>query len=166
MTWVLDAGRGVGHDGDGAPPALTGPTREALAEWHALARADRGVARELVVARAHELAAVLERETGEPARVVDPGRGSDPGGEPVPWGPGLLLALLCAVLVTVAVSALGPALARLSPVLAVVVVSVVLLGLAPTVLRHRQVPVRRWFVAGGLLGAALGWVGVLAAALL
>jgi Protein of unknown function (DUF2537) len=79
-----------------------------------------------------------------------------------PWGTGLTVAAFVAAAVAAAVLVLSLGLVRVHPLLAVGLNMVAVGGLAPTVWSWRTRPVWRWFVLGGGVGVAVGWVAVLA----
>ncbi|MGW4089415.1 DUF2537 domain-containing protein [Nocardia sp. NPDC004750] len=81
--------------------------------------------------------------------------------DPTPWGAGLTVAFLVALLSAVAVYAFGAALAEVHPLLAVAVNLVAAGGAAPTAWRWRFAPVTRWVIGGGVAGVLLGWVVLL-----
>ncbi|MEV3902659.1 DUF2537 domain-containing protein [Mycobacterium sp. NPDC050551] len=79
-----------------------------------------------------------------------------------PWGTGLTVAGFVAAVVAAAVMVLSLGLVRVHPLLAVGLNMVAVGGLAPTVWGWRTRPVWRWFVLGGGVGVAVGWLVVLA----
>ncbi|MGO4614038.1 DUF2537 domain-containing protein [Nocardia sp. 2YAB30] len=85
--------------------------------------------------------------------------------DPTPWGAGLTVAIMVALLSAVAVYSFGAALAEVHPLLAVAVNVVAVGGAAPTAWRWRRAPVTRWVLAGGAAGVLLGWVMLLLGAL-
>ena len=85
--------------------------------------------------------------------------------EPTPWGTGLTVAAFVAAVTGAAVVVLSLGVARVHPLLAVGLNVVAVGGLAPTLWGWRTVPVLRWFVLGGGVGVALGWLALLAIAL-
>jgi Protein of unknown function (DUF2537) len=85
--------------------------------------------------------------------------------EPTPWGTGLTVAAFVAAVTGAAVVVLSLGVARVHPLLAVGLNVVAVGGLAPTLWGWRGVPVLRWFVLGGGVGVALGWLALLAIAL-
>ena len=85
--------------------------------------------------------------------------------EPTPWGTGLTVAAFVAAVTGAAVVVLSLGVARVHPLLAVGLNVVAVGGLAPTLWGWRGVPVLRWFVLGGGVGVALGWLALLATAL-
>ncbi|MBF6190614.1 MULTISPECIES: DUF2537 domain-containing protein [Nocardia] len=78
--------------------------------------------------------------------------------DPTPWGAGLTVAFMVALLSAVAVYSFGAALAEVHPLLAVAVNLVAAGGAAPTAWRWRFTPVTRWVIGGGVAGVLLGWV--------
>ncbi|MFF3227615.1 DUF2537 domain-containing protein [Nocardia suismassiliense] len=80
---------------------------------------------------------------------------------PTPWGAGVGVAIMVALLAAVAVFSFGRALAEVHPLLAVAVNLVAAGGAAPTAWRMRWEPVTRWVVGGGAAGVLLGWVALL-----
>ncbi|MBO0680253.1 DUF2537 domain-containing protein [Mycolicibacterium sp. S2-37] len=85
--------------------------------------------------------------------------------ESTPWGTGLTVAGLVAAAIGVAVVVLSLGLIDVHPVLAVGLNMVAVGGLAPTVWGWRKRPVWRWFVLGGGVGVAGGWIALAALAL-
>ncbi|WP_040773933.1 DUF2537 domain-containing protein [Nocardia pneumoniae] len=87
--------------------------------------------------------------------------------DPTPWGAGLTVATMVALLSAVAVYSFGAALAEVHPLLAVAVNLVAAGGAAPSAWRWRFAPVIRWVVGGVAAGVLLGWsillIGALAA---
>ncbi|TSD96628.1 DUF2537 domain-containing protein [Skermania sp. ID1734] len=84
--------------------------------------------------------------------------------EPTPWATGLTVTAIVAALLTVAVFAFGTALARINPILAVVINLVAATGAAPTLWRWRTLPMVRWIVLGVAIGVVLGWFGLVVSA--
>ncbi|WP_422744790.1 DUF2537 domain-containing protein [Mycobacterium sp. WMMD1722] len=84
--------------------------------------------------------------------------------ESTPWGTGLTVAALVAAVIGAAVVVLSVGLIRVHPLLAVGLNLVAVGGLAPTVWGWRHRPVWRWFVLGGAVGVAAGWIALLALA--
>jgi len=82
------------------------------------------------------------------------------GREPVPWGPGLALALFTGLLVATAVYVLSSGLAD-RPLIAVAVNVVVAAGLGPALWLSRRLPVLRWIAGGAVLGVVVAWLSVL-----
>ncbi|MGK8510460.1 DUF2537 domain-containing protein [Nocardia asiatica] len=78
-----------------------------------------------------------------------------------PWGAGLTVATMVALLAAVAVYSFGAALAEVHPLLAVAVNLVAVGGAAPTAWRWRFAPVTRWVIGGGAAGVLLGWIALL-----
>lgn len=170
MSLVLKLGEGV-YLGDGVPdgwlpPGLDEELRAALAEWHALARADDAEVRAALATRADELAVAIAARTGTAVHVVD---GDDDRvvhpPEPTPWGTGLVLAGGTAAFVLIGFLALYDGLAALSPLVATGVGLVLVVCLLPTLLRYRAEPVWRWFVAGAGAGIVVAWSWLLLTAL-
>ncbi|MFR9750848.1 DUF2537 domain-containing protein [Nocardia sp. 004] len=90
------------------------------------------------------------------------GRRPDPAyRDPTPWGAGLTVTTIVALLSAVAVYSFGAALAEVQPLLAVAVNLVAVGGAAPTAWRWRCTPVVRWVLAGIAVGVLLGWTGLL-----
>ncbi|MEU7630913.1 DUF2537 domain-containing protein [Nocardia sp. NPDC049220] len=85
--------------------------------------------------------------------------------DPTPWGAGLTVAIMVALLSAAAVYAFGAALAEVHPLLAVAVNVIAVGGAAPTAWRWRFAPVTRWVVGGGAAGVLLGWITLLLSAL-
>ncbi|MBF6216837.1 DUF2537 domain-containing protein [Nocardia gipuzkoensis] len=81
--------------------------------------------------------------------------------DPTPWGAGLTVAIMVALLTAVAVYSFGAALAEVHPLLAVAVNLVAVGGAAPTAWRWRFAPVTRWVIGGGAAGVLLGWIALL-----
>ncbi|ONM50399.1 DUF2537 domain-containing protein [Nocardia donostiensis] len=79
---------------------------------------------------------------------------------PTPWGAGIPVVALVAVLTAVGVYAFGAALAQVHPLLAVTVNVVAVAGVAPTAWRWRNTPVTRWVLAGGAAGILSGWAAL------
>jgi hypothetical protein len=79
-----------------------------------------------------------------------------------PWGTGLTVAAFVAALTAAAIVVLSLGLIRVHPLLAVGLNVVAVGGLAPTVWGWRTRPVWRWFVLGGGVGVAAGWLALLA----
>ncbi|GAA5099142.1 DUF2537 domain-containing protein [Nocardia iowensis] len=84
-----------------------------------------------------------------------------PHHDPTPWGAGITVASMVALLVAVAVFAFGRALAEVHPLVAVAVNLVAAGGAAPTAWRMRWAPVTRWVVGGSATGVLLGWLALL-----
>ncbi len=82
------------------------------------------------------------------------------GREPMPWGPGLALALFTGLLVATAVYVLSSGLAD-RPLIAVAVNVVVAAGLGPALWLSRSLPVLRWIAGGAVLGVVVAWLSVL-----
>ncbi|WP_433661578.1 DUF2537 domain-containing protein [Nocardia sp. CA-128927] len=80
---------------------------------------------------------------------------------PTPWGTGITVAIMVALLTATAVFSFGRALAEVHPLLAVAVNLIAAGGAAPTAWRWRWSPVTRWVVGGGAVGVLLGWVALL-----
>ncbi|WP_405167395.1 DUF2537 domain-containing protein [Nocardia sp. NBC_01499] len=80
---------------------------------------------------------------------------------PIPWGTGITVASMVALLAAIAVFAFGRALVEVHPLLAVAVNLIAAGGAAPTAWRWRWAPVTRWVVGGGTAGVLLGWVALL-----
>jgi hypothetical protein len=85
--------------------------------------------------------------------------------ESTPWGTGLLVSALVTALVALGIYAFGAALADINWFLAAVINVVAVGGAAPSVWRWRTVAVVRWVVYGAAAGVAVGWLGLLAAAI-
>ncbi|MGE2833637.1 DUF2537 domain-containing protein [Mycobacterium sp. SMC-4] len=81
-----------------------------------------------------------------------------------PWGTGLTVAAFVAAVVATAIIVLSVGLARVHPLLSLGLNLVAVGGLAPTVWGWRRLPVWRWFVLGGGVGVAAGWIALLALA--
>ncbi|WP_308165365.1 DUF2537 domain-containing protein [Nocardia noduli] len=77
--------------------------------------------------------------------------------DPTPWAAGITVAVMVAVLSAAAVYSFGEALARVHPVLSVLVNLVAAGGAAPTAWRWRATPVTRWVIAGVAVGVVLAW---------
>ncbi len=82
-----------------------------------------------------------------------------------PWGTGLTVAAFTAAVTAAAVVVLSLGVAQVHPLLAVGLNAVAVGGLAPTLWGWRTVSVLRWFVLGGGVGVAGGWLALLAIAL-
>ncbi|WP_324198854.1 DUF2537 domain-containing protein [Nocardia amamiensis] len=85
--------------------------------------------------------------------------------DPTPWGAGLTVTVMVALLSAVAVYSFGAALAEVHPLLAVAVNLVAAGGAAPTAWRWRFAPVTRWVIGGVAVGVLLGWTILLIGAL-
>ncbi|WP_281180046.1 DUF2537 domain-containing protein [Nocardia amamiensis] len=85
--------------------------------------------------------------------------------DPTPWGAGLAVTVMVALLSAVAVYSFGAALAEVHPLLAVAVNLVAAGGAAPTAWRWRFAPVTRWVIGGVAVGVLLGWTILLIGAL-
>lgn len=83
------------------------------------------------------------------------------GGEPTPWGPGLIISAFVAVLVATAVYVITAGLAD-RPVFALIANLVVVAGLSPALWLSRGLPVLRWVALGGAAGVVVAWIAVLA----
>ncbi|MGQ4600279.1 DUF2537 domain-containing protein [Nocardia sp. R6R-6] len=81
--------------------------------------------------------------------------------DPTPWGAGLTVAIMVALLSAAAVYSFGAALVEVHPLLAVAVNLVAAGGAAPTAWRWRFAPVIRWVVGGIVAGVLLGWTMLL-----
>lgn len=81
--------------------------------------------------------------------------------DPTPWGAGITVATMVALLAAMAVYSFGAALAEVHPLLAVAVNLIAVGGAAPTAWRWRFAPVTRWIIGGGAAGVLLGWVVLL-----
>ncbi|GAB2654733.1 DUF2537 domain-containing protein [Nocardia goodfellowii] len=77
--------------------------------------------------------------------------------DPTPWASGITVSVLIALLTAAAVFSFGDALARVHPLLSIVVNLVAAGGAAPTAWRWRGVPVTRWVIAGLAAGVLLAW---------
>ncbi|WP_245649709.1 DUF2537 domain-containing protein [Nocardia shimofusensis] len=95
----------------------------------------------------------------------DPYRSVPPVRDPTPWAAGITVAVLVALLATVAVYAFGSALGEVHPLLALLINVVAVGGAAPTAWRWRHTPVTRWVLLGCAAGVALGWFGLILAGL-
>jgi hypothetical protein len=82
--------------------------------------------------------------------------------ETTPWATGLTVAAFVAAVTAAAVVVLSLGLVRVHPLLAVGLNMVAVGGLAPTVWGWRRRPVWRWFVLGGAVGVAVGWIALAA----
>lgn len=102
---------------------------------------------------------VVDHSPNDPYRAVPPVR------DPTPWAAGLTVAVLVALLVTVAVFAFGSALGKVHPLLSLLINVVAVGGAAPTAWRWRYTPVARWVLLGSAAGVALGWIGLIIAGL-
>lgn len=85
--------------------------------------------------------------------------------EETPWGTGLTVAGFVAVVVALAIVVLSLGVARVHPLLAVGLNLIAVGGLAPTLWGWRAIPVLRWFVLGGGVGVAAGWLTLLSIAI-
>ena len=81
------------------------------------------------------------------------------GGEPVPWGPGLVLSGFAMALVASAVYVLSAGLSD-RPIIAIGVNVLVAGGLAPALWLSRSIPVLRWIAGGAAFGVLLAWLSV------
>ncbi|NUS43953.1 MAG: DUF2537 domain-containing protein [Mycobacteriaceae bacterium] len=75
-----------------------------------------------------------------------------------PWGPGLVVAGLCAVLAGIGGYAFSVAVSQIHPLLAIALNFIAAVGAAPTLWRWRLLPVRRWIAYGCAAGLAIGWL--------
>ena len=82
-----------------------------------------------------------------------------------PWGTGLAVAAFTAAVTGAALVLLSIGMTRVNPVVSVALNLVAVGGLAPTLWSWRRVPVRRWFVLGGAVGVAVGWITLVALAI-
>ncbi|TFV56227.1 DUF2537 domain-containing protein [Mycobacterium sp. PS03-16] len=85
--------------------------------------------------------------------------------ESTPWGTGLTVAAMVAVVLAAAIVVLGFGLLQVHPLLAVGLNMVAAGGLAPTVWGWRSRPVWRWFALGAGIGVAGGWIALAGLAL-
>lgn len=141
-----------------------------LHEWARVAGAVRragaagGEAGTLVSRRGRQLADRLAAGTGARVGYVDPVRGGVEvllPREPTPWGTGLAVSALAAVLAGVAVFALSIGLAGVSGWLAVLGNLLMAAGIAPSVWFAGSLPVWRWVAFGVAAGVPLAWVALL-----
>lgn len=102
---------------------------------------------------------MVDHSPNDPYRAVPPVR------DPTPWAAGVTVAVLVALLATVAVYAFGSALGQVHPLLAVLINVVAVGGAAPTAWRWRHTPVTRWVLFGCMAGVVLGWLGLIIAGL-
>ena len=82
-----------------------------------------------------------------------------------PWGTGLAVAAFTAAVTGAALVLLSIGMTRVNPVVSIALNLVAVGGLAPTLWSWRRVPVRRWFVLGGAVGVAVGWITLVALAI-
>jgi hypothetical protein len=82
-----------------------------------------------------------------------------------PWGTGLTVAAFVAAVTAGAIVVLSMGMTRVHPLVSVGLNVIAVGGLAPTLWDWRRRPVRRWFVLGGAVGVAVGWLAMLALAL-
>ncbi len=78
--------------------------------------------------------------------------------EPTPWGPGITLATVCAVVVAGAVGGVYSVAAEVGRLVGVLAVVVVCGGLGPSAWVWRRRPVLRWIGSGALVGLMIGLV--------
>ncbi|MFD4367141.1 DUF2537 domain-containing protein [Rhodococcus sp. NPDC058521] len=78
-----------------------------------------------------------------------------------PWFTGVSLAVFSATFVTVAMVTFSSELARIDVPLAVLLSTVVVAGLTPTLWRLRNRPIWRWIVYGTAVGFPVAWTMVL-----
>lgn len=78
--------------------------------------------------------------------------------EPTPWGPGITLAAVCAVVVAGVVGGVYSVVAEAGRILGVLAVVVVCGGLGPSAWVWRRRPVLRWIGSGALIGLVAGLV--------
>lgn len=137
---------------------------------------------ELVSRRGRQLASRLAAVTGRPVSYSDPMRGvvelievpaaraPTPGEhrpevkgvvEPTPWGSGLTVTTITAVLVVCAMVILSLTLSEAGPWPAVAANVLVAGGLAPSVWLARSVPVWRWVAFGVVVGMFAAWLALL-----
>jgi hypothetical protein len=96
--------------------------------------------------------------------VTDDETGPSGTDESTPWGTGLTVAAFVAAVTAAAIVVLSLGVARVHPLLAVALNIIAVGGLAPTLWGWRAVAVLRWFVLGGGVGVAAGWLALLAIA--
>ncbi|MBO0841396.1 MAG: DUF2537 domain-containing protein, partial [Sciscionella sp.] len=101
----------------------------------------------------------FERQRFERSGFARSGFARPYAGEPTPWATGLTITVFTAVLVVIAVLALATALSQTSPWLSMIANLVVTVGLAPSVVLAKRVPVWRWVAYGVIVGLALAWLG-------
>jgi hypothetical protein len=167
--------------------ALGGELSEALHEWARVASAvqrtspESGAAGAVVSRRGRQLAARVAASMGVPVSYVDPltdevtvvdppepgprhraPRPTPPAAEPTPWLTGLALTGFTMMLVLFAVVSLATGLSRTEgrSWLAIGSHMVVTVGLLPSVLLARRVPIWRWVAFGVAGGIAVGWVAL------
>ncbi len=80
--------------------------------------------------------------------------------EPVPWAPGVTLALFVALVTGSAIYVLSDGLTG-QPLLAVLANAVIGIGLAPAVWLSRSLRLLRWLALGVAVGVIAGWVAAL-----
>ncbi|MET7767911.1 DUF2537 domain-containing protein [Nocardia sp. NPDC005366] len=85
--------------------------------------------------------------------------------DPTPWAAGITVAVMVALLMAAAVYSFGEALARVHPVLAVLVNLIAAGGATPSAWRWRTTPVARWVLAGVASGVVLAWSALIIAGL-
>ncbi|GAA2053964.1 DUF2537 domain-containing protein [Williamsia deligens] len=78
--------------------------------------------------------------------------------EPTPWGPGLVLAAVAAVIAAGVVTGVYGVVAQTDRLLGVVAVVVVCGGIGPSAWVWRRRPTLRWIGGGALVGLAVGLV--------
>jgi hypothetical protein len=183
---LADASREVDPHSIALGPELA----EALHEWAKVAQAlertgndGRSVSAGLVSRRGRQLAARVATAMGAPVSYLDPLTGEVtevdvpppmPSGrprhqapdwsesdEPTPWATGLTVSAFTTVVVTFAVVALSFALGSASNWLAAGANVVIAIGLAPSVLLARRVPVWRWIAFGVVAGLGIAWIVLL-----
>ncbi|GAB3870099.1 DUF2537 domain-containing protein [Kibdelosporangium lantanae] len=81
--------------------------------------------------------------------------------EPTPWGTGITVSVMVALVTVAAVLTLAVTLSETGWVLALGANIVVTAGLAPSVWLARRVVVWRWVALGVASGLALGWIGLI-----
>ncbi len=176
---VLVRGGGTEHD----PALLRLPEAlvTAMHEWAGVAElvqtgksAQTG---EIVSRRGRQLAVRLAAETGGRVGYVDPFTGElvqigrtrsaqavrRRGGPvapvpPTPWGTGLTISLIVAVIVAVTLAVVSQGLADVSGALAVFVNIAIAAGFAPSIWLGRNVPVWRWVAFGTAAGLVVSWI--------
>ena len=84
-----------------------------------------------------------------------------PTGEPPPWGTGLTVSAITAILLMIVVITLSLALGAANRWLPLIANVVIAIGLAPSVWLARRAPVWRWVALGVVGGIVVAWIALL-----